>query len=103
MSKIGVDIVEISRMEKSIKNERFLKKVFTEQEIEYCKSVQSFAGIFAAKEAYFKAIGTGITYPITDVEVFHNENGKPYLNVNSTDLSISHDGNYAVAVVLIND
>lgn len=103
MSKIGVDIVEISRMEKSIKNERFLKKVFTEQEIEYCKSVQSFAGIFVAKEAYFKALGTGITYPITDVEVFHNENGKPYLNVNSTDLSISHDGNYAVAVVLIND
>ena len=103
MSKIGVDIVEISRMEKSIKNERFLKKVFTEQEIEHCKSVQSFAGIFAAKEAYFKALGTGITYPITDVEVFHNENGKPYLNVNSADLSISHDGNYAVAVVLIND
>ena len=64
MSKIGVDIVEISRMEKSIKNERFLKKVFTEQEIEYCKSVQSFAGIFAAKEAYFKALGN--RYYISD-------------------------------------
>ena len=103
MSKIGVDIGEISRIEKSIKNERFLKKVFTQQEVSYCKNAQSFAGIFAAKEAYFKALGTGITYPITDIEVFHNENGKPYLNISSTDLSISHDGNYAVAVVLIND
>ena len=64
MYKIGNDIVLISRIEKSIKSPSFLNKVFTENERLYCKKVENFAGLFAAKEAYFKALGTGIKLPL---------------------------------------
>lgn len=102
MYKIGTDIVKISRMEKSIKNESFLRRVFTEKEIEYCRKAENYAGIFAAKEAYFKAIGTGITVPLTSMEILHNDRGKPYLNgISNCDVSISHDGDYAIATVVI--
>lgn len=102
MYKIGTDIVKISRMEKSIKNESFLRRVFTEKEIEYCRKAENYAGIFAAKEAYFKAIGTGITVPLISMEILHNDRGKPYLNgISNCDVSISHDGDYAIATVVI--
>lgn len=102
MYKIGIDIVKISRMESSIKSSAFMKKVFTEKEQEYCKRTESFAGIFAAKEAYFKALGTGIRLPLTQIEVLHDGNGKPYLNgIENSDMSISHDGDYAVATVIL--
>lgn len=100
--KIGTDIVKISRIEKSIKNERFLKEVYTEGEIHHCKKAESFAGLFAAKEAYFKALGTGIKRPMCKVEILYNENGKPYLsNIKNSDVSISHDGEYAIATVIL--
>ena len=89
-------------MEKSLESDSFRKKVFTENEIMHCKTAESFAGIFAAKEAYFKALGTGIKFPITDVEVAYDENGKPYLNrIENSDLSVSHDNEYAVATVIL--
>lgn len=101
MYKIGTDIVEISRIEKSIKSENFIKEVYTEKELEHCKTAKNFAGIFAAKEAYFKAIGTGIKRPIHQVEILYTDNGKPYIaGDENCDLSISHDGDYAVAVVV---
>lgn len=102
MYKIGTDIVLISRIEKSIKSESFLKQVFTEAEREYCKRTESFAGIFAAKEAYFKALGTGLQFPLRQVQVLHDANGKPYIDgVENCDLSISHDGEYAIASVIV--
>lgn len=102
MYKLGVDIVHIPRMEKSLESEAFRKKVFTAAEQAHCKTAESFAGVFAAKEAYFKALGTGITFPITDVEVVYDESGKPRLNgIANSDLSISHDGEYAVATVIL--
>lgn len=102
MYKIGVDIVQISRIEKSIESNSFLNRVFTEKEKEYCKSAQSWAGIFACKEAYFKALGTGIQLPLTQVEVLHDKKGKPYINgASNCDVSISHDGDYAVSTVII--
>ncbi len=102
MYKIGTDIVKISRIESSIKSEAFLQQVFTENEREYCKRAESFAGIFACKEAYFKALGTGIKFPLTDVEVLHDNKGKPYIKgAANSDVSISHDGEYAVATVII--
>jgi len=102
MYKIGTDLVRISRIEKSIKSESFLSKVFTDKEREYCKKAENFAGIFAAKEAYFKAVGTGIKLPMTDVEILHNGAGKPFINgKENCDVSISHDGDYAVAAVII--
>jgi holo-[acyl-carrier protein] synthase len=100
--KIGTDIVKISRIAKSIENNHFKERVFTKSEIEYCKTAQSFAGIFATKEAYLKAIGTGINTDLNKIEVLHNEKGKPYLNgLANTDVSISHDGEYAIATVII--
>ena len=102
MYKIGTDVVKISRLEKSIENQSFLNKVFTESEREYCKKAENFAGIFAGKEAYFKALGTGLKFPLTDVEIRHNENGKPYLyGIEKSDISISHDGEYAIATVIL--
>lgn len=102
MFKIGTDIVKISRIEKSIGSERFKASVFTQNEIAYCRKAENFAGIFAAKEAYFKALGTGIDKRLNNIEVLHNEKGKPYINnIKNSDVSISHDGDYAVATVIL--
>lgn len=102
MFKIGTDIVKISRIEKSLEKESFKKIVFSENEINYCKTAESFAGLFAAKEAYFKALGTGICKQLNKLEILHNEQGKPYFNgILNCDLSISHDGEYAVATVIL--
>lgn len=100
--KIGTDIIRISRISKSIKKQHFLESVYTESEIEYCKKDESFAGIFAAKEAYLKALGTGIDRRLNTIEILHDSLGKPYINgVENSDLSISHDGDYAIAVVIL--
>lgn len=81
---IGVDLAEIGRMREMIDHygERFLQRVFTVQEIEYCSrkkvgSAESFAARFAAKEAVFKAAGTGLTVGMRwhDVEVLNNTHG----------------------------
>lgn len=102
MFKIGTDIVLVSRIEKSIKSERFLRSVYTEREIEHCKSSESFAGIFAAKEALLKAKGSGIKSRLCEYEVLHDELGKPYFNgVENCDVSVSHDGDYAIASVIL--
>lgn len=102
MYKIGTDIVKISRIEKSIKNTKFLQQVFTEREREYCKRAESFAGVFACKEAYFKALGSGIILPLTELEILHDDKGKPYIHgIENCDVSISHDGEYAIATVII--
>ena len=89
-------------LKKVHKIESFLNKVFTENERAYCKKAENFAGIFAGKEAYFKALGTGAKAPLTDVEIGHDRNGKPHLcGIDSSDISISHDGEYAVATVIL--
>ncbi len=100
--KIGTDIIRISRISNSIKKQHFLESVYTKSEIEYCKTDESFAGIFAAKEAYLKALGTGIDRRLNTIEILHDSLGKPYINgVENSDLSISHDGDYAIAVVIL--
>ena len=102
MFKIGTDIVKISRIEKDIENERFKAGVFTEKEMARAKSAQNYAGLFAAKEAYLKALGTGINCKLNTVEILHNDSGKPYISgVPNADVSISHDGEYAVATVIL--
>lgn len=102
MFKVGTDIVKISRIEKSIQSQHFLESVFTEKEREYSKKAENYAGLFAAKEAYFKALKTGINAPLNSVEILHSESGSPYINgVSNSDVSISHDGEYAIAVVIL--
>src|SRR5882724_6698332 len=77
---IGVDIVEIDRIAKSVRNPRFLQRVFTPQEVAYCRSrknsAQHFAVRFAAKEAVWKAIGQPNLLH-RDIQVRNQSNGKP--------------------------
>lgn len=113
---IGIDIVEIKRIEDALnKNKRFLDKLFTKEEIKYFESrnfkIETIAGNFAAKEAISKAMGTGIrNFNFIDIEVLRNELGKPIVktynnlnkmcidyNVLEIKVSISHSDNYAVS------
>jgi|TARA_Y100000310_G_scaffold345654_1_gene467768 NAD(P)H-hydrate epimerase len=98
--KIGTDIVKVSRISKLGMQEK--KKVFQPTEID--KNASSLAGIFAAKEAVKKALGTDIGW--LDIEIRKNKNGKPTINLKNNknikekELSIAHDGDYAIAVAV---
>jgi holo-[acyl-carrier protein] synthase len=119
---IGVDIVEIGRIRRIIENqgERFIQKVFTPLEQEYCLAHRDpaphFAARFAAKEAVFKALGTGWAEGVSwhDAEVRRQDGGAPVLalageaanlcrasGVSSTHLSLSHSNDSAVAMVVL--
>ena len=110
---IGFDLCEISRMEKQAENERFLNRFFTEEEIAYIRekkrgTAQTMAGIYAAKEAFAKALGTGIAFELKEVGVIHGGYGQPGYRLSGRAaelagndrflLSISHDGGMAGAV-----
>ena len=112
---IGIDTVLISRIRKAIESKAFLNRVFTAAEQAYCSSrsdrAASYAGLFCVKEAAVKALGVGLGSGImpSDIEVTHAPNGAPMLNYYrgavkmfmpyNSSVSISHDGDYAVAVV----
>ena len=117
----GTDIIEINRIKEAIENlgEKFINKVYTKKEIEYCESknkqkYQHYAGRFAAKEATFKAISEEIKnkYNISwkDIEIINNEKSKPIVKLNSKeeikkieniDISISHCKEYAIATTVV--
>jgi holo-[acyl-carrier protein] synthase len=105
--RTGIDIVEISRIEKLIRqyDRRFLEKVFTGSEIAYAnqrrRPAEPFAGRFAAKEAFMKAMGRKL--PWTDIEITM-EGTKPSVTYDGRiyeAVSISHEREYAVAVVVL--
>jgi holo-[acyl-carrier protein] synthase len=112
---IGIDIVEIKRIKRMTEQfgDRFFERILTEKEIAYCKSFSKpdlhFAGRFAAKEAYSKSIGTGISkdFAWKDIEILNDKRGKPYINNTKENeysslifnVSISHTDEYACAVV----
>ena len=108
---IGTDITEISRIKRLSEDTKFLEKHFTESEIQYIgKKYNSAAAIFAAKEAYSKALGTGIRgFSLRDIEILHDQLGKPYIKAYNNAyidncevfLSLSHCDEYAVAYVVI--
>ena len=113
---IGNDIIEIKRIENAVKKESFVKKVFTEKEIEYIISrggrAETYAGKFSAKEAVSKALGTGVRgFSPNDIEILNNELGKPYVIFKNSiegfnskyfvEISISHCREYAVATAII--
>jgi holo-[acyl-carrier protein] synthase len=119
MIRTGIDIIEVNRIKKVLEEhgERFLQRILTEKEIEYCRSYSKpelhFAGRFAAKEAYSKAIGTGVgkSFSWKDIEIINDKKGKPFIvhlkeNEFSKlrfDVSISHTENYGCAVVVCNE
>ena len=96
--RIGCDIVEIKRFNNI--NKKALEKIFHKSELKTLKP-ETLAGIFAAKESCKKVFNDLTWY---DIEILKNKKGKPSLIINkqikSHDLSISHNGNYAIAVVV---
>jgi holo-[acyl-carrier protein] synthase len=116
---IGTDIIEVDRVARAISKEAFKKKVFSEREIAYCESQkkeESFAARFAAKEAFFKALGTGWRdgMGITEVEILNDELGKPEIFLSGKakevfeqkggthiHLSLSHIKTQAIAFVIL--
>lgn len=109
----GIDIVELERIEQAMdKQPRFVARILTENEQEKFQAlspkrkVEFLAGRFAAKEAYAKAVGTGIGGDVSflDVEVLPDEKGKPVMKSPSphrVHVAISHSGAFAVAQVII--
>lgn len=113
---LGIDIIEIQRVKEAAMRheERFIKRLFTSKEEEYCHKFKDpyphFAGRFAAKEAIFKALGTGLQKEMHwhDLEIIGDENGKPEVHISSNLknlfpnvgilVSISHCKEYATAV-----
>jgi len=119
---IGTDIIEVERIGKRLEKSDALKqKIYTLREQKYCEKgkvtiYQCYAARFAAKEAFFKALGTGYRYGMAfhEIEVLNDDLGKPYVvphgkvkeyleknNILSTHLSISHVKETAVAMVVM--
>ena len=118
---IGNDIIEIERIEKAISKESFKDKIYTQRELENIKKrgnrAETYAGVFSAKEAISKAIGTGVReFSLTDLEILNDDLGKPYVVVSEKldkilrnkkenyqiEISISHSKKYATAMAIIN-
>ena len=121
---IGTDLIEIARIQQSIDRfgERFLERVFTPREIDFCRrkknAAESFAARFAAKEAAAKALGTGISQGVSwlELEVTREPSGRPSLalsgraaerasrmGVARSSLSLTHSRDLAMAVVVMED
>lgn len=116
--QVGIDTVEIKRIESLVQNkERFLERVFSEKEqeefIKRNNKTEHIAAAFCAKEAFSKALGTGIVgFNLNEVSLLHKENGKPYLEFSgkalkivkeanlSFDVSITHTESIATAIVI---
>lgn len=117
---IGNDIIEIERIEKAISKEGFKYKIYTQRELENIKKrgnrAETYAGVFSAKEAISKAIGTGVReFSLTDLEILNDDLGKPYVVVSEKldkiikskkedyqiEISISHSKKYAIAMAII--
>ncbi|MCI9354590.1 MAG: holo-ACP synthase [Firmicutes bacterium] len=119
---IGTDIIEIQRIQNATQKNSFLKKIFTQHEIEYFHQkgnhIETLAGIFSAKEATAKAIGTGFRgFSPIDIEIYHNKQNKPFIKLSPKlklilnqigiknekfFVSISHCQQYATAFVILN-
>ena len=120
----GVDIVKNSRIKNSIKNKKFIKRIYTLTEINISNSrkinkVEYFAKRFTAKEAFVKALGTGFSKNINfkDINIKNRKNGKPFININNKlkkiilnkfkvsklkcFLSMSDEKNYSISFVII--
>ena len=121
----GIDLVEIGRIAKSMENPRFLERVYSPEELELLRSrakadtplhlspsaVNTAAANFCAKEAFAKAMGTGVRgFSLSEVSVLRDELGRPYLSLSGNaaklaqglilSVSLTHAKDYASAVVM---
>lgn len=120
---IGTDIVSVDRIKNSLKNKNFINRIFNKKEILKCKRTNNYnncyAKRFAAKEAFSKALGTGISNGVNfnEIVILNKKSGKPYINIIGQtkkilnkkfkkerfkiSLSLSDEKKYAVAFVTI--
>ena len=120
---IGTDIVNISRIKAMLKkNKNFKNRIFSSMEIKHCEAksnkIASYAKRFAAKEAFSKALGLGISKGISfnEISISNNRNGKPFIELlgktkavvnnlikkrNKIYLSLSDEKKYALAMIVI--
>ncbi|MCL2801107.1 MAG: holo-ACP synthase [Treponema sp.] len=117
---VGIDIVEVKRMERWLLNESLLERYFHSDEISLALSRKNSAALtlaarFAAKEAFGKALGTGLLdISLKDIVVLNNNNGKPYIMLSDTaqkafetsganrmHISMSHEKENAIAIIII--
>lgn len=113
---VGLDLQDIGRIEQAIENQRFLERIFSEEErLQIAqKGAQTAAGYFAAKEAVAKALGTGFSgFGMWDISVHNDDLGKPEAilrqgaldRLNQLDgritISITHCGGFAAAVAIL--
>jgi holo-[acyl-carrier protein] synthase len=119
---IGIDMVSVERIgSKILKENGFREAVFSEAEIEYCEKtadkMQHYAARFSAKEAFLKATGKGLLLGVDvvkNIEVHSDESGKPMIRLSgqleelkvkaqwtSVHVSLSHEGDNAIAIVII--
>ena len=118
--RCGTDICSVARVKESIDKlgEKFLKRVFTEKEIDYCEArkmtkYEHYAVRFAGKEAVYKAVAPtkdcdGV---FTEVEILNDDTGRPYvvlhgalkdfMNDKKVDVSLSHEKEYAIAMAIV--
>ena len=113
---LGIDICEIARMEKLMADDRFMKRWFTPDEIVYVQSkgkgaAQTLAGLYAAREALAKALGSGIDFDLKEAEILQTPAGTPFFRLTGSLaertagdrvlLSITHDAGVAAAVCIL--
>jgi len=116
---IGTDITEVKRFQKWVKDSDIINRFFNKEEMSSAKSESSkcehYAARFAAKEAFSKALGTGIAFDLKDVFIKKNSEGKPFLQIENSakklldercgkcnvHVSLSHEKEYAIAYVII--
>lgn len=103
MFKIGIDLVEISRIEKSVKNQKFVERVFSQKETALFSAkglpFQSIAGNWAAKEAFSKALGTGVSgFSLNEVSVLRDNLGAPYIELTGKALAAAKGYEFSVSI-----
>ena len=115
LNLIGIDLVKVERISRirAKFGDAFLRKFLTQNEINLIKNDRSLAGFYAAKEAIAKALGTGIgvDFSFLDAQIYKDEKGAPRatlspriqtkFGIQEISLSITHDGDYAIAAVMI--
>lgn len=105
---VGIDIVEIGRIKKAMRKEKFVRRILTEREEAYCDTPMKVAGRWAAKEAVIKAVGVSLL--MRNIQILNNPLGQPIVTIDDPNydgkrlkifVSITHEKTHAAAVAVI--
>jgi holo-[acyl-carrier protein] synthase len=104
---IGIDIIEVDRMADKVSKEEFRKKVFSQDEIDFCESkgnnkAQHYAARFSAKEAFLKATGMGmlLSLELKELEVRVTKEGKPFIHLSGEPARLAEQNKWRIHVTL---